>query len=248
MLNKYKTAVLTLVSVVAMIILILVVPSSRATNEVKEIYSIKNDEVGCASCMSTQVSLPKDYWEVASWQSQASKLAELKADIKEMKRLKIIELARLEQVKIAEERMEKEKVTRQIRRVALEKERLRRLEKKKKEAQVVSRGNNETFGQWIQFEGTYYGADCYKCSGKTAWKSIDVRNTIYYNGLRVIAVDPNVIPLGSIVEVRTPNETFKAIAADTGGKIKGYIVDILVESEAASAKYGRHAVQVRILK
>lgn len=152
-----------------------------------------------------------------------------------------IELARIEAELIKVEAEKKRH------REELEKERLRRQEEKKKQVAVVSRGSKEAFGQWIQFEATYYGSDCYKCSGKTAY-GINVQSTIYHNGLRIIAVDPNVIPLGSIVEVKTPNEAFKAIAGDTGGRINGFIIDVLVESEAASIKYGRHPVQVRILK
>lgn len=113
--------------------------------------------------------------------------------------------------------------------------------------QQVSRGNSEAKSGWINFRGTYYGADCNGCSGLTA-TGIDVRGTIYSHGLRIIAVDPSIIRLGSIVEVQTPNETFRAIAGDTGGGIKGYHIDILVESESRASQIGTHTVQVRVLK
>lgn len=135
----------------------------------------------------------------------------------------------------------------------LEKQRLAKLEeekKKKKEVQKqqsTSRGKTPNGSGWVAFKGTYYGADCSGCSGKTAY-GFDVRNTIYANGLRIIAVDPRIIPLGSIVEVQTPYGTFKAIAGDTGGAIKGHIVDILVGSEAESSQIGTHTVYIRILK
>jgi len=62
---------------------------------------------------------------------------------------------------------------------------------------------------------------------------------------KVIAVDPNVIPLGSRVWVEGYGE---AIAADTGGAIKGNIIDVLVASEAYAAdNWGRRTVKVKIL-
>lgn len=171
--------------------------------------------------------------------------------VAEEKRLK--ELARIEAEKKAKEeaereRVRQEKIAQQEKQKKLDEERDKRRAEKKKQAEqpVVSRGGGYE-GNWRTFEATYYGADCYKCSGVTAL-GIDVRNTIYHNGMRVVAVDPNVIPLGSIVQVKTPNETFKAVAGDTGGRIKKMAIDILVESEAVSKKYGRHSVQVRILK
>lgn len=133
----------------------------------------------------------------------------------------------------------------------LERRRLAKLEEEKKKKQqvqpTISRGEAQPSGNWVAFKGTYYGADCAGCSGKTAY-GFDVRNTIYANGLRIIAVDPRIIPLGSIVEVQAPYGTFKAIAGDTGGAIKGNKTDILVGSEAEATQIGTHTVYIRILK
>lgn len=178
--------------------------------------------------------------EIVAEEKRIIELAKEKV-AKEAERLRLGEAERKERARLARVELDKQ---REIRR---EEKRLANAKEKKMQNKIVSRSNNETFGQWIQFEATYYGSDCFKCSGLTAY-GINVRNTIYHNGLRVVAVDPSVIKLGSIVEVKTPNETFKAIAGDTGGRINGYIIDVLVESEATSAKYGRHPVQVRILK
>lgn len=100
--------------------------------------------------------------------------------------------------------------------------------------------------KWLKFHATYYGRDCRGCSGITA-TGINVQRTIYFKELRIVAVDPAIIPLGTIVEIKTPNENFKAIAADKGGAIKGHRLDILVESEEISVQYGRHDVQLRII-
>ncbi|PFA18461.1 enterotoxin, partial [Bacillus cereus] len=63
--------------------------------------------------------------------------------------------------------------------------------------------------------------------------------------MKMIAVDPKVIPLGSKVWVEGYGE---AIAGDTGGAIKGNRIDVLVGSDAAANKWGRKTVKVKILK
>ncbi|PFA12849.1 enterotoxin, partial [Bacillus cereus] len=63
--------------------------------------------------------------------------------------------------------------------------------------------------------------------------------------MKMIAVDPKVIPLGSKVWVEGYGE---AIAGDTGGAIKGNRIDVLVGSDAAANKWGRKTVKVKVLK
>jgi len=62
---------------------------------------------------------------------------------------------------------------------------------------------SKTNSDWQTFETTYYLATCKGCTGETYYKGYDVTDTIYYKGYRVIAVDPDVIKLGSIVKVKT---------------------------------------------
>lgn len=113
---------------------------------------------------------------------------------------------------------------------------------------LASRGEVEQNGRVLTVNATHYGAFCSTgCGGVTA-TGYDVSNTIYYNGMRVIAVDPNIIPLYSIVQVSTPTESFTAVALDTGGAIKGLRIDILVESEAKAYQIGRFDVTVKILR
>ena len=60
----------------------------------------------------------------------------------------------------------------------------------------------------------------------------------------VIAVDPSVIPLGSLVEV--PGYGI-AIAGDTGGAIKGNIIDLHFTTVDQAKQWGRRNVTIRIL-
>ncbi len=71
----------------------------------------------------------------------------------------------------------------------------------------------------------------------------DVTDSIYYNGMRIIAVDPSVIPLGSKVHIQGVGD---AIALDTGGRIKGHIVDLLVDSKQDAIQWGRRHIQVTL--
>lgn len=67
----------------------------------------------------------------------------------------------------------------------------------------------------------------------------NVANTIYSGGRRIIAVDTNVIPMNSVVEVHIPGwEPFTAVAADTGGAINGNKIDLLVGSPSEASNFG----------
>jgi len=63
-------------------------------------------------------------------------------------------------------------------------------------------------------------------------------------GAKVIAVDPNVIPLGSKVHVEGYGE---AVAGDTGGAIKGNKIDLNFSSVDQALEFGRQTVKVEIL-
>lgn len=67
---------------------------------------------------------------------------------------------------------------------------------------------------------------------------------------RTIAVDPRVIKLGSKVKIICPD--FPSVngvylAEDTGGAIKGNIIDIYMHSESKTIQFGRRTIYVEIL-
>lgn len=62
-------------------------------------------------------------------------------------------------------------------------------------------------------------------------------------GPGVIAVDPRVIPLGSRVHVEGYGH---AVAADTGGAIKGRRIDIWLPSRSGCYRWGRRTVRVTV--
>ena len=113
---------------------------------------------------------------------------------------------------------------------------------------IVAQGTRRTFasrdGQLLNYKSVLYvESTAYSGGGVTATGTVPVRDP---NGVSTIAVDPRVIPLGSLVYVEGYG---KAIAADTGGAIKGNIVDVYVNSnEEAVNNWGRkYNVPVYIL-
>lgn len=64
------------------------------------------------------------------------------------------------------------------------------------------------------------------------------------NGISTIAVDPGIIPLGSKVFI--PGYGY-AIASDTGGAIKGNIIDLYLNSHDECVAWGRRQVTLHII-
>jgi 3D (Asp-Asp-Asp) domain-containing protein len=94
---------------------------------------------------------------------------------------------------------------------------------------------------------TAYTADCEGCIGITK-TGVDVTNTVFYEGNRVIAVDPDVIPLGSTVAITFDDgREIVATSQDIGGGINGKEIDLLVTNEAEAYQIGRQLVEVEIL-
>lgn len=64
-------------------------------------------------------------------------------------------------------------------------------------------------------------------------------------GYGVVAVDPRVIPLGSLLYVEGYGF---AIAADTGGAIKGNRIDLCYDARSTALHFGRKKVRVHVLR
>jgi resuscitation-promoting factor RpfB len=95
-------------------------------------------------------------------------------------------------------------------------------------------------GKEFTMTASAFTAYCSGCSGYTT-TGINLKAN---PDMKVIAVDPNVIPLGTRVWVEGYGE---AIAGDTGGAIKGNRIDIHVPTKADAYKWGVRKVRVKIL-
>jgi 3D (Asp-Asp-Asp) domain-containing protein len=111
----------------------------------------------------------------------------------------------------------------------------------------VSRGSSssasasaESGGREFYVSSTAYTASCNGCSGYTA-TGINLKAN---PGMKVIAVDPSVIPLGTKVYVEGYGY---AVAADTGGAIRGNKIDVFFASKSDAYRWGRKTIKVKIL-
>lgn len=110
----------------------------------------------------------------------------------------------------------------------------------KQVAQNVSRSAAKASGKTMYMLSTAYTANCSGCSGITA-TGINLKKN---PNMKVIAVDPNVIPLGTKVYVEGYGY---AIAADTGSSIRGNKIDVFMPSKSKANAWGRKHVKVKIL-
>lgn len=84
-------------------------------------------------------------------------------------------------------------------------------------------------------------ATAYCETGKTA-TGYNLRK---HPNAKVIAVDPRVIPLGSKVKIPGYGT---AIARDTGGAIKGKIIDVHFKSRHQALKWGRKRLKIIVYR
>ncbi|PYZ98922.1 peptidoglycan-binding protein [Alteribacter lacisalsi] len=105
-----------------------------------------------------------------------------------------------------------------------------------------SEGSSESSesGTVMEMEATAYTAYCDGCTGIT-YTGQDLRAN---PDKKVIAVDPDVIPLGSTVYVEGYGE---AIAGDIGGAIQGNRIDLHMATKEEALEFGRQTVTVEVL-
>lgn len=107
-------------------------------------------------------------------------------------------------------------------------------------SQSPTQSSEAQSGRTLTVTATAYTAQCSGCSGVTA-TGINLNNN---RNMKVIAVDPSVIPLGSRVHVEGYGT---AIAGDTGGAIRGNKIDVHVPTKAEAKRWGRKQVKITIL-
>ena len=81
---------------------------------------------------------------------------------------------------------------------------------------------------------------CEKCCGKWAEYGLTASGTVPQEG-RTVAVDPDVIPLGSELWIDGEGPF---IAEDTGSGINGSTIDVYHQSHAAALEWGKREVTV----
>ncbi|MCM3359496.1 MAG: 3D domain-containing protein [Psychrobacillus sp.] len=111
---------------------------------------------------------------------------------------------------------------------------------KKEKSKTPSRSNDKVTKE-ITVSASAFTANCNGCSGITS-SGINLKKN---PDVKVIAVDPSIIPIGTKVHVEGYGY---AIAGDTGGAIKGNKIDVFFPTKNEAYKWGRKNVTVKILE
>ena len=91
--------------------------------------------------------------------------------------------------------------------------------------------------RWLKFEATAYSVDGVTASGHATRES------------RTVAADPDVLPLGSRVEIKRAG-SYSGIyqSKARGTKIVGRKIDIFIEDPVEAKRFGVKQVRLRVLK
>lgn len=115
----------------------------------------------------------------------------------------------------------------------------------------TSRGDTLRYTKVMSMKATSYTSS-FEDTGKNPgdpWFGVTATGVKAKRG--IIAVDPKVIPLGTRVYVEVPGKTADygyAVAADTGGAIKGNKIDVYLDNNKEVYAWGVKNVKVYILK
>lgn len=112
-----------------------------------------------------------------------------------------------------------------------------------KQQTITSKGKAVQYTKvYSSFKATAYTADA-------QWGHATASGM--YAQVGVIAVDPSVIPMGTKVYIEGTNGAWDygyAIAGDTGGSIKGNIIDLYMNGESACSSWGVKYVNIYVLE
>ncbi|KYQ86898.1 MULTISPECIES: 3D domain-containing protein [Thermoactinomyces] len=109
--------------------------------------------------------------------------------------------------------------------------------------EIVKIGTNEELAEKEDTQLASAGTLTVQATGYTHTGSRTATGTYPRRG--TIAVDPDVIPLGTKLYV--PGYGY-GVAEDTGGAVQGHIIDLFFETRSEAIQWGRRTVTIKILK
>jgi 3D (Asp-Asp-Asp) domain-containing protein len=107
------------------------------------------------------------------------------------------------------------------------------------ERAAVSGGAGTVVETYADSELVDFNATAYCLKGRTA-SGVDARPGM-------IAADPRVLPLGTVVHLRSGSYTGTYKVMDTGGRIRGRRVDVYVATHREAIRFGRRQVKIKVL-
>ncbi len=112
----------------------------------------------------------------------------------------------------------------------------------------TSRSGSLAYSKVISVNATAYDAS--SCGKSPSHPAYGITATGRQAGYGIVAVDPSIIPLGTKLYIESPDGSYvygAAIAADTGGAIKGNRIDLCYNTRSEAIKFGRRPMNVYIL-
>ena len=64
----------------------------------------------------------------------------------------------------------------------------------------------------------------------------------------VVAADPKVLPLGSVIEIKAGSYSGVYTVHDTGSAVKGNLVDVWMPSSREARQFGRRSIKLQVLR
>ena len=103
----------------------------------------------------------------------------------------------------------------------------------------VPKSNRASIDTYSETELVEFHATAYCLKGRTA-SGISVRPGM-------LAADPSVLPLGTVVHLRAGRYTGTYTVMDTGGLIKGRRLDVYVPTYKEAVEFGRQRVKIKVI-
>ncbi|MES9691271.1 enterotoxin [Bacillus toyonensis] len=178
----------------------------------------------------------------AKEEAKAQEIAKAKEEAKAQEIAKAKEEAKAQEIARAKEEAKAQEIAK-----AKEEAKAQEIARAKEEAKAKeeSKNNTQSAKRELTVVATAYTADPSENGTYGGRVLTAMGHDLTANpNMRIIAVDPKVIPLGSKVWVEGYGE---AIAGDTGSAIKGNRIDVLMGSKSKAMNWGRQTVKVKIL-
>ncbi|PHF81671.1 enterotoxin [Bacillus toyonensis] len=229
------------------------IAKTKETTKVLEEVKVQEIAKGKEEKKVQEIAKPKEEAKVkevekVKEETKAQEIARAKEEAKAQEIARAKEEAKAQEIAKAKEEAKAQEIAK-----AKEEAKVKEVEKVKEEAKAqeiakakeVSKNNTQSAKRELTVVATAYTADPSENGtyGGRVLTAMGHDLTINPN-MRIIAVDPKVIPLGSKVWVEGYGE---AIAGDTGSAIKGNRIDVLMGSKSKAMNWGRQTVKVKIL-
>ncbi|MEH6856458.1 LysM peptidoglycan-binding domain-containing protein [Priestia megaterium] len=194
-------------------------------------YGVTVEEIKEWNGLTSDLVFPGEQFKIKTAQAAQSQTASAPV-AKAAPQAQQPQTAQAQQEQAAQEQAQKEQAAQQQQQAAQQQQQAAQQQQQQSQQQAS--------GKSMTVEATAYTANCAGCSGTTA-TGVNLKSN---PNQRVIAVDPSVIPLGSKVYVEGYGQ---AVAADTGGAIKGNRIDVFVSSDSAAQDWGRRSVKITVI-